>query len=141
MLEIPSLGNMKLEEVLDNYGKLYSQELEIDLRSNPFQWLIASILFGNRIATKIAKNTFLAYRDAGLTTPQSINQASRRKLIEVHGEGGYVRYDGITATYMKDLDGKLEKLDELSQSPSDLRERILQFKGVGPLRPTYFCAR
>jgi endonuclease III len=137
---------MKLKYFLHQYGRLYSDELGIDLERDPFEWLIASILYGNRISTKIARNTFLVYRDAGLTTPESIDQASRGKLIEVHGKGGYTRYDGITATYMKDtaakviqdLDGKLAKLDEISDGPQDLEDRLLDFKGVGTVTARIF---
>ena len=97
---------MDLERLLREFGQLFSSELGIDL-SNEFEWLIASILFGNRISTEIAKRTFFAYRRAGLTTPWRIDQASWQDLVRVHGEGGYVRYDGITATYMKETAAKV----------------------------------
>ncbi len=136
---------MDLERLLREFGQLFSSELGIDL-SNEFEWLIASILFGNRISTEIAKRTFFAYRRAGLTTPWRIDQASWQDLVRVHGEGGYVRYDGITATYMKETaakviqeyGGDLSRLDRVSRGPRDLERRLMEFKGVGPATARIF---
>ena len=137
---------MKLEDYLSRYGRLFSEELGIDVSRHPFQWLIASVLFGMRINTTIAKNTFLAYKRNGLVMPRSILQAGWRKLVSVHGEGGYVRYDGMTADYMleickklvDDYGGRVEKLDDLSNSPRDLEKRLLEFKGIGPVTASIF---
>jgi len=134
-----------LERLLREFGQLFSSELGIDL-SNEFEWLIASILFGNRISTEIAKRTFFAYRRAGLTTPWRIDEASWQDLVRVHGEGGYVRYDGITATYMKETaakviqeyGGDLSRLDRVSRGPRDLERRLMEFKGVGPVTARIF---
>ena len=136
---------MDLERLLREFGQLFSSELGIDL-SNEFEWLIASILFGNRISTEIAKRTFFAYRRAGLTTPWRIDEASWQDLVRVHGEGGYVRYDGITATYMKETaakviqeyGGDLSRLDRVSRGPRDLERRLMEFKGVGPVTARIF---
>ena len=136
---------MDLERLLREFGQLFSSELGIDL-SNEFEWLIASILFGNRISTEIAKRTFFAYRRAGLTTPWRIDEASWQDLVRVHGEGGYVRYDGITATYMKETaakviqeyGGDLSRLDRVSRGPRDLERRLMEFKGVGPATARIF---
>jgi len=131
--------------LLRRFGQLYSEELGIDLR-NPFEWLIASILFGNRISTSIAKRTFLAYKETGLTTPDRVNAASWEDLVRVHGRGGYVRYDESTARYMKEtarrivveLGGDISKLDRSSKCPEDLEGRLTEFKGVGPVTARIF---
>ncbi|MCD6523316.1 MAG: hypothetical protein J7K68_06290 [Candidatus Diapherotrites archaeon] len=136
----------KLEDLLSKYGMLFSEELGIDVSRKPFQWLLASVLFGMRINTTIAKNTFLAYKRNGLTTPEAILNAGWYKLVRVHGEGGYVRYDGMTADYMLDIakkllddyDGNVRKLDELSKSPKELEERLLEFRGIGPVTVSIF---
>ncbi len=136
---------MDLERFLSQFGELFSSELGIDL-SNEFEWLIASILFGNRISTEIAKRTFLAYRRAGLTSPEKIDQAAWQGLVRIHGEGGYARYDGITATYMKETAAKLlreyggdiSRLDRISKGPRDLERRLMTFKGVGPVTAKIF---
>ena len=52
-----NLAGMNLNELLKNYGELYSKELGIDVKKEPFKWFLASILFGARISTGIAKKT------------------------------------------------------------------------------------
>ncbi len=131
---------VQARKLLKEFGQLYSSELSIDL-GRPFEWLVASVLFGRRISTEIAKKTFFAYREAGLTTPEKIACASWEDLVRVHGRGGYVRYDGITATYMKEIAAKLiseyggdvRRMDALSKSPAELEARLMELKGVGPI--------
>ena len=137
---------MDLYRLLDEYGKLYSHELGIDPEKEPFKWFLASILFGARISTTIAKNTYKAYEEAGLTTPNKIVQIDWLQLIEVHGRGGYVRYDGITAEYvhgiaeklLRDYNGDIKKLDELSKSSEELEQKLLEFRGIGPVTAKIF---
>lgn len=66
---------MDLQQLLEEYGKLFSQELGINANKEPFKWFLASILFGARISTTIAKNIYKAYEEAGLTAPESIARA------------------------------------------------------------------
>lgn len=135
-----------LYQLLQKYGQLYSMELGIDLRKDPFRWLLASILFGARISTTIAKKTYQVYEEAGLNTPEKIALADRGQLIKVHGRGGYARYDGITADYMQgvarkllqDYGGDVRELDKKSRSPVELEERLLQFVGIGPVTMRIF---
>lgn len=137
---------MDLHQLLEEYGKLYSEELGINPKNEPFKWFLASILFGARISTTIAKNTYKAYEEAGLTTPEKIAQIDWFQLIEVHGRGGYVRYDGITAEYvhgiaeklLRDYNGDIKKLDELSKSSEELEQRLLEFRGIGPVTAKIF---
>jgi hypothetical protein len=132
--------------MLKEHGKLYSQELGIDVKEEPFKWLLASILFGARISTTIAKKTYKAYEEAGLTTPERIARTDAWTLIRVHGRGGYVRYDGITAEYMqgiakkllKEYNGDVRKLGELSSTPDELEQKLLEFRGVGPVTARIF---
>lgn len=137
---------INLHQLLKEYGKLFSEELGINPKNEPFKWFLASILFGARISTTIAKNTYKAYEGAGLTTPEKIAQIDWLQLIEVHGRGGYVRYDGITAEYMhgiaeklvRDYNGDTEKLDELSKNSEELEQRLFEFRGIGPVTAKIF---
>jgi hypothetical protein len=137
---------MNLPELLKQYGNLFSCELGIDLEKDPFRWFLASILFGARISTSIAKSTYQAYEEAGLTSPESIMKSDFRTLIEAHGRGGYVRYDVITAEYvmgicrkmLEEYNGDIEKLDEVSRNPRELMKRIQEFRGVGPVTAKIF---
>jgi len=138
--------SMKLHKLLERYGKLFSQELGIDVKREPFKWFLASILFGARISTTIAKRTYMAYDEGGLTSAQKIAASNRGTLIDLHGRGGYVRYDGITADYimgvskrlLEKYDGNIEKLDGISQNPRDLERRLQEFRGVGPVTTKIF---
>lgn len=137
---------MNLRKLLERYGKLFSQELGIDVEKEPFRWFLASILFGARISTIIAKRTYEAYDEAGLTSAQKIAASNQETLINLHGRGGYVRYDGITADYimgvsrklLEKYDGDVEKLDKISQNPEDLEGRLQEFRGVGPVTAKIF---
>jgi hypothetical protein len=137
---------MKLDELLDKYGRLYSKELGIDVKKDPFKWLLASILFGARISTSIAKRTYTAYEEAGLTSPKKIASSDEKTLIRIHGRGGYARYDGITAEYvtgvaeklLEEYDGEIERLDKASSDPADLERRLMEFRGIGPITAKIF---
>jgi endonuclease III len=137
---------MNLRELLEHYGELYSEELGIDVRKEPFKWFLASMLFGGRISSSIAKKTYKAYKAAGLTSPEKIAASNEVTLIEIHGRGGYARYDGITAEYvigvarklLESYDGKIEKLDKISKNPGDLEHRLQEFRGVGPVTAKIF---
>jgi endonuclease III len=141
-----NLAGMNLNELLKNYGKLYSNELGIDVKKEPFKWFLASILFGARISTGIAKKTYRAYEQAGLTSPRKLASIDEMTLIKIHGRGGYARYDGITAEYilgvarklLEDHDGEIRKLDEVSRDPRDLERRLQEFRGVGPVTAKIF---
>ena len=137
---------MKLGEFLKRYGLLYSKELGIDVKKEPNKWLLASVLFGGRISTTIAKKTFAVYDKEGLTSPEKIIETSHRKLVEIHGKGGYARYDGVTAEYimgiarklLDEYDGNVKKLDELSQNPNDLELHLIDFRGIGSVTARIF---
>jgi endonuclease III len=137
---------MNLRKLLERYGKLFSQELGLDVEKEPFRWFLASILFGARISTIIAKRTYEVYDEAGLTSAQKIAASNQETLINLHGRGGYVRYDGITADYiigvsrklLEKYDGDVEKLDKISQNPEDLEGRLQEFRGVGPVTAKIF---
>jgi hypothetical protein len=137
---------VELHRLLERYGRLFAEELGIDLEKEPFKWFLASILFGARISTTIAQRTYRAYDEAGLTSPQKIATSSHGTLIDLHGRGGYARYDGITADYVIDIsqrllenyDGDIEQLDKISQNPKDLERLLQEFRGVGPVTAKIF---
>jgi len=63
---------MDLLHLRKKHGKLYSEKLGIDVEEEPFKWFLASVLFRARISTTIAKSTYRAYEEAGVTTPERI---------------------------------------------------------------------
>jgi len=62
------------------------------------------------------------------------------------GEGGYVRYDGITSDYLlgickklvEEYGGKITNLYKAAKDAEDLKRRLLQFRGVGPVTVNIF---
>lgn len=136
---------MNLHELLEHYGEL-SEMLGIDVRKEPFKWFLASMLFGGRISSSIAKKTYKTYKAAGLMSPEKIAASDEVTLIEIYGRGGYARYNGITAEYvigvakklLEDYDGEIEKLDKISKNPGDLERRLQEFRGVGSVTTKIF---
>ena len=62
-----------------------------------FKWLLASMLFGHRIAQTIAARTWRVLVDAGIDTPHALAGSRHAALVRMLGEGGYRRYDESTA--------------------------------------------
>jgi endonuclease III len=125
----------------------YSKELGLDLSKaeDRFKWFLASVLFAKRISAETAKETFLYFEQEELTSPDAILEAGWDRLVEVLDSGGYTRYDFSTATNLlgiaktlKEKYGSLERLHTESSSPTDLENRLQEFKGVGPVGVNIF---
>ena len=139
----------KIKLLLKGFPLTYSEELGIDLKSKNekeiFKWFLASILFGNRISETIAKNTYKEFEKEGLLTPERILDAGWDELVRVLDNGGYVRYDFLTASALLDIMkmlkekyGSLEGLHELSKGSNDLEIMLQEFKKVGPVTVNIF---
>lgn len=120
----------------------YSDELglNLDKPEDRFKWFLASVLFAKRISAETAKKTYKNFEAEKLTRPDSILQAGWDRLVEVLDSGGYTRYDFSTATNLmgiaktlKEKYGNLERLHSESSSPTDLENRLQEFKGIGPV--------
>jgi endonuclease III len=125
----------------------YSDELDLDLAKpeDRFKWFLASILFAKRISAETAKETYLYFEQEELTSPDAILQAGWDRLVEVLDSGGYTRYDFSTATNLlgiaktlKEKYGGLERLHAEASNPTDLENRLREFKGVGPVGVNIF---
>lgn len=130
---------------------LYSEQLGIDLSKKNdeelFKWFLASILFGARISETIAVHTYNAFRKYALLSPERILAAGWDFLVNpVMREGGYVRYDEKTSSKMlrvcekliREYEGSLGNLHDLSGNEKDLENRLLDFYGVGPVTVNIF---
>jgi endonuclease III len=120
----------------------YSDELGLDLTKpeDRFKWFLASVLFAKKISAETAKETYQYFEQEELTSPDAILNAGWDRLVEVLDSGGYTRYDFSTARKLleiaktlKEKYGSLEKLHAEASSPSDLENRLQEFKGVGPV--------
>jgi endonuclease III len=112
-----------------------------------FKWLLASFLFGKRIAQKIAAETWrVLVEKHGRDTPRKLCNCSHAELVEMLGEGGYVRYDESTAerlsllckTLIDDYHGRVLGIFEASESRADFERRLRRFKGFGPVTVRIF---
>ena len=123
--------------------KIYSSELGIDLdpgtEAECFKWFLACLLFAKPIQQQIAKQAFLDLTQAGITTPDAIEDAGWNKLVEILDEAHYTRYDFSTADILlhnvKELKKKYGTFGDLlkqSTTTGQLSEHLQEFKGVGP---------
>lgn len=139
-----------LRSLLAGFGRLYSEELGIDVASaHPpelYRWFLASQLFGARIAESVAVRTFRAFGARGLVTTEQVASAEHSALLQVMAEGGYVRYDGITSRKVQDAarkllaeyGGDLNQLHEAAADPEKLEQRLMEFWGVGRVTTNIF---
>ncbi len=126
-----------------------SKDLGIDLASKKeaelFKWLLACLLFGKPIQQEVAKRTYGAFEQAGLTHPDAIVQAGWDRLVQVLDRGHYVRFDYSTATKLLEVShqlkaryGTMQNLLSQSKSAQDLSSRLQAFKGIGPKTAAIF---
>jgi hypothetical protein len=64
---------------------------------HPHQMVRAACLFGAPISATIARNSYAAFRDAGVQLPNEILATSWDEFAAILDHGGYVRYDFKTA--------------------------------------------
>ncbi|MFP4002242.1 MAG: hypothetical protein ACLFV8_00600 [Alphaproteobacteria bacterium] len=137
--------------LLEEHGRLYSDELGIDLSKNTpsvlFRWLCASLLLSARISSELAMKAARALSDAGWTTAQKMAGSTWEERVKVLNRSGYARYDestsrmlGDTVAHMIDrYDGDLRRLrEEAGQSPGRERKLLKEFKGVGDVGADIF---
>jgi endonuclease III len=146
-----SMGKGVMEKLLSGMGGKFSRELGIDLTGNDpfeiFKWFLAAKLFGARISTGIAVQTFREFERRGVVTPERILATGWDGLVSILDAGGYVRYDfstatrllGIMETLIQSYGGDLNALYERAQNSTDL-ERLLKGlgKGIGDVTVAIF---
>ena len=108
---------------------------------------MASFLFGARISESIAKKTYLTFKKYDLLAPEKIIKAGWDFLVSpVMREGGYVHYDEKTSRQIlnicndliRDYGGSLKQLHQKAEDHTDLENKLLKFKGIGPVTVNIF---
>lgn len=148
---MPGMGKGVIEKLLSGMGGKFSRELGIDLAGNDpadiFKWFLAAKLFGARISTRIAEQTFREFERRGVVTPERILATGWDGLVSILDAGGYVRYDFSTATRLlaimetliESYGGDLNALHQRARDSADL-ERLLKGlgKGIGDVTVSIF---
>ncbi|GEM_PF-398124 len=130
-------------------GKIYSKDLGINLESGEekevFKWFLACVLFGKPIQQNVARLTYFEFVKNGLVSPDKILKAGWEKLVKALDKGHYVRYDYSTADKLLEICRTLKKeyggvmnLIKSSKDLNDLRKRLEELKGVGPVTSGIF---
>ena len=126
-----------MKEFVKIYGKRYSHQLAIDVRKEPFKWLLASILFAAPIRESTAMKTYRVFEKYGYTTPSKILEAGWDEIVRCLDEGGYTRYDFKTADKILEVCRNLAKeglqeIYEKAKDGKDLENKLKNLaKGIG----------
>jgi hypothetical protein len=145
------LDKNELRMFIENYGRLYSEILCIDVfdgeSTEIFKWFLASLLFGAPIRDNTAIETYESFRQHSVLTPERILATGWKGLVRILDEGGYARYDEKTADklliVMKNLrkkyGGDLVCLCEKSLGARNLEGNLKALgKGIGDVTISIF---
>ena len=125
-------------------SEISAQKLGIDISQGEgelFKWFIASFLFGKRIQQDIAADAYrVIVEKHRRDTPRKLCNCSWQELVDMLGEGHYVRYDESTAERLlklceklnREYGGKLGNIREQSKDRAELEKRLAEFEGIGP---------
>lgn len=120
-----------------------ADEFDLDIFSGDtdmFRWFLLCYLFGKPIQSSTAVATWQLFIDKKLDTPWAIADASDRKLVQLLHQGGYTRYQHVTAHALKvcmerlirEYEGSLYFMLESSLDQEEFSKRLQKLYGVGP---------
>lgn len=137
--------------LLDTYGSTYAAEAGIHVEhATPaplFQLLCLCLLLSAPIQSGNAVEAARALRQAGLTTPRKMADASWQDRVDVITWHGYKRYDERGSTMLGQTaeqvlhryGGDLRKLRQEAQGDVHVLEaRLKEFKGIGKVGAAIF---
>ncbi|MDB5167517.1 MAG: hypothetical protein JWN26_662 [Candidatus Saccharibacteria bacterium] len=118
-------------------------EFNLDVLSSDtdmFRWFLLCLLFGKPIQSGVAVTTWKLFIEEKLDTPWAIVEASSRKLTSVLHNGGYTRYEHVTAhtlqvcmeRLIREYEGSLLLMLESSMNEDEFSKRLQKLYGVGP---------
>ncbi len=125
-------------------------DLGIDLSKGTdapaFRWLVACSLFGAPINQELAADAYRELDQLGVLTPDKLAAADWQELVDALGRGGYRRYDESTARELvglgkrvvEEYGGHLTRLRKDADSKKAVKERLQEFKGIGPTAADIF---
>ena len=120
-----------------------ASEFDLDVLSGDtdlFRWFLLCYLFGKPIQSGVAVTTWKLFIEKKLDTPWAIVQASNRSLVSVLHQGGYTRYQHVTADglqvcmerLIREYEGSLTFMLDSSLDEEEFSKRLQKLYGVGP---------
>jgi endonuclease III len=141
----------KTVEVLEKFGKRYSEVLGINLDSGKddeiFKWFLASILFGAPITETSVIKTYKCFQKHEALTPKGILETGWDDLVRIFDERSYTRYDFKTADKLLEVmqnlteryNGSLNLLHSKVSNTRDLENGLKDLgKGIGDMTVSIF---
>ena len=124
----------KIHTAAEFYLDIFSGDMDM------FRWFLLCYLFGKPIRSETAVETWKLFIKKKFDTPWAIAQASEHSLVRVLHDGGYTRYQHVTAHGLKvctdrlirEYEGSLMLAFESSENEEEFSKRIQKFHGVGP---------
>lgn len=118
-------------------------EFELDVLSGDmdvFRWFLLCYLFGKPIRSESAIKTWELFVEQKLDTPWAIAESTELQLVHVLHEGGYTRYQHVTARGLKvcmerliaEYEGSLLLMLESSRDEDEFSKRLQKLHGIGP---------
>jgi len=120
-----------------------ADEFDLDVLSGDtdiFRWFLLCYLFGKPIQSTVAVATWRLFINEKLDTPWAIVQISDYQLTNVLHDGGYMRYEHVTAhalqmcmeRLIRGYEGSLLLMLESSLDEDEFSKRLQKLYGVGP---------
>lgn len=105
-----------------------------------FRWFLLCYLFGKPIRSESAVKTWQLFIKRQLDTPWAVVEVSEHRLVGALHDGGYTRYQHVTADglricmgqLIRDYEGSLWLMLESSQDEDEFAKRLKKLHGVGP---------
>lgn len=118
-------------------------EFDLDVLSSDtdmFRWFLLCYLFGKPIQSGVAVKTWELFIKKKLDTPWAILEQSEHGLVRVLHDGGYTRYQHVTAHGLKvcmdrlvrEYEGSLLYMLDSSLDQDEFSKRLQKLYGVGP---------
>lgn len=121
----------------------HASDFDLDVLSGDsdmFRWFLLCYLFGKPIQSEVAVSTWRLFISEKLDTPWAIKEASDHRLVRVLHQGGYTRYQHVTAhglqicmeKLVSEYEGSLHLMLESSYDEDEFSKRLQKLYGVGP---------
>lgn len=133
-----------MKDMSDDPKKTHTaSDFNLDILSGDtdlFRWFLLCYLFGKPIQSARAVSTWRLLLEKSLDTPWAIAGLSEYTIDHTLQQGGYSRYQHVTAHGLRvcmnqlinSYEGSLSQMLENSQDQDEFTKRLQQLYGVGP---------